>query len=69
MSDSVTDDEINMFIEHNNNIINGNVYTVQSNDYMRYEVLNEGSQDLDNFVKNSFDGMYHNAENIMLVYA
>ena len=68
MSESVTDDEISNFIEHNNNIFNGNVYSVQSSDYLYYEVLNEGSQEIDDFVKNSFDGIYSNANNIEFVY-
>lgn len=68
ISDSATNEEINKFIEHNNNIFNGNVYMIQSNDYMYYNVFNDGSQTIDDFIKNSFDGIYHNAENVEFVY-
>jgi len=69
MSENVTDDEISKFIEHNNNIFNGNVYSVQSHDYMYHEVFNDGSQSIDNFVKFIFNGIYNNAKNIKFVYA
>jgi len=51
MSENVTDDEISKFISHNNNIFNGNVYLVQSDDGCWSEVFNNGSQNIVDFVK------------------